>query len=81
MRFPPLTSPVSSIRDGDWKLLEYFEDNHVELYNLKDDIGEKNDLASAMPQKVVELRNSLHGWRSSVKAQMPKPNPKYRSRR
>jgi arylsulfatase A-like enzyme len=73
----PTTGPVSSIRRGDWKLLEYFEDNHVELYNLKEDIGEKNDLAEKMPQKAEQLRKHLHAWRQSVDAQMPAPNPEY----
>jgi len=76
----PTTSPVSSIRQDDWKLLEYFEDNHVELYNLKEDISEKNDLAAKMRKKAEELRSNLHAWRSSVDAQMAKPNPKYKSR-
>ena len=45
------TTPVSAIRQGDWKLLEFFEDNHVELYNLKDDIGENNNLAKTEAHK------------------------------
>ncbi len=45
------TTPVSTVRARDWKLLEYFQDNHVELYNLKDDLGEKSDLAKQMPEK------------------------------
>lgn len=73
----PTTSPVSSIRHDDWKLIEYFEDNHVELYNLKSDIGEKNNLAEKMPQRVEELRKRLHSWRKAVDAQMPVMNPKY----
>ncbi|MFH1718645.1 MAG: sulfatase, partial [Planctomycetota bacterium] len=77
----PTTSPVSSIRQDDWKLLEYLEDNHVELYNLKDDISEKSDLAEKMPEKAEELRKSLHDWRSRVDAQMPTANPAYKSRR
>jgi arylsulfatase A-like enzyme len=67
----PTTTPVSSIRHGDWKLLEYFEDNHIELYNLSDDIGEQNDLAKQMPEKAEELRNHLETWRKAVDAQMP----------
>jgi len=47
------TAPVSAIRQGDWKLLEFLDDNHVELYNLKDDIGEKNDLSQKNPQKTA----------------------------
>jgi len=72
------TSPVSAIRQGDWKLLEYFEDNHVELYNLKNDIQEKEDLADKMQAKAEELRESLHKWRESMNAQIPKVNPQYK---
>jgi arylsulfatase A-like enzyme len=71
----PTTTPVSSIRQGDWKLLEYFEDNHVELYNLKNDISEQNDLAETMPEKAKELRNHLDAWRKTVNAQMPTRKP------
>ena len=39
------TTPVSAIRSGDWKLLEFFEDGRLELYNLRQDVGEKNNLA------------------------------------
>jgi arylsulfatase A-like enzyme len=75
----PTTSPVSSIRQGDWKLIEYFEDEHIELYNLKKDIGELNNLAGKMPKRAEELRERLHSWRKNVNAQMPVPNPKHRS--
>jgi len=74
------TSPVSSIRQDDWKLLEYFEDYHVELYNLAGDIGEQNNLAEKMPEKAEGLRERLGAWRKAVEAQVPTPNPKYRSR-
>ena len=72
----PTTSPVSSIRRGDWKLLEYIEDNHIELYDLGRDIGERNDLAQEMHEKAEQLRNDLHAWRKAVDAQMPAANPK-----
>ena len=71
---PGGSTPYGAIRARDWKLIEFFEDNHVELYNLKDDIGEKNDLAKSNPAKVKELRDKLHAWRKSVGAQMPTPN-------
>jgi arylsulfatase A-like enzyme len=74
----PTTSPVSSVRQGDWKLLEYFEDGHVELYNLASDVGEQNNLAGRMSEKARELRTRLAAWRKSVNAQMPAPNPKYK---
>jgi arylsulfatase A len=70
------TSPVSAVREGQWKLLEYFEDGHSELYDLQRDPSEKNDLSSAQPQKLAELRDQLHLWRQSVNAQMPTHNPK-----
>ena len=72
------TTPVSSIRAGDWKLLEYYEDNHVELYNLADDPGEATDLASTNPAKAEELRERLHQWLRDVDAQLPRPNPEAR---
>src|SRR5262249_51037851 len=65
------TTPAGAVRAGDWKLLEFFEDGKLELYNLKDDIGEKKDLAKAQPEKVKELHDKLKAWRESVKAPMP----------
>jgi uncharacterized sulfatase len=70
----PTTSPASSIREGDWKLIEYFEDNRVELFNLAEDPVEARELSSAMPQRASELREKLHRWRAEVDAQMPTPN-------
>lgn len=74
----PTTSPVSAIRQGPWKLLEYFEDRHIELYNLTDDLGEQNDLADRMSDKAEALRNRLDAWRKKIDAQLPQPNPDYR---
>jgi len=54
--------------------LEYLEDNHVELYNLRNDIGEQKDLAEKMPEKAGELRKRLGAWRKAVDAQMPTKN-------
>ena len=71
----PTTTPVSAIRRGDWKLLEYHEDQHVELYHLEEDPGEKQDRSTARPQLARDLRNRLHAWRERVNAQMPTPNP------
>jgi arylsulfatase A len=69
------TTPVSAVRKGDWKLLEYFEDGRVELFNLKNDIGEKTDLASARPEVAKRLAAELRAWRKEVGALMPEPNP------
>jgi arylsulfatase A-like enzyme len=70
-------TPTGAIRDGDYKLIEFFEDDHVELYNLKDDLGEERDLAAAMPEKARQLRARLAAWRRSVGALMPAPNPDF----
>ncbi len=69
---------MSSARQGDWKLLEYFEDMHVELYNLKEDSSEMNDLSKAMPDKAREILNALHDWRQEVGAQLPSTNPDFK---
>ncbi len=69
--------PYGAIRSGDFKLIEFFNDSHVELYNIREDIGEQRDLAAAQPQRVDELRARLHAWRKEVGAQMPTPNPGY----
>jgi len=70
--------PNGAVRLGDFKLIEWYEDMRAELYNLRDDIGERTDLAAKMPEKTEELQKLLHAWRDEVKAQMPTPNPKYR---
>jgi len=68
------TTPVGLIEAGDWKLMEFFEDGRLELYNLKDDIGETTNLASKMPEKTKELHARLLAWRAEIKAPMPTPN-------
>jgi arylsulfatase A-like enzyme len=70
------TSPVSAVRSRDWKLLEYFEDNRIELYNLREDPGEARNVAAVHAAKAEELRQKLHAWRGSVAAQVPTANPK-----
>jgi arylsulfatase A-like enzyme len=70
--------PSGAVRQEDYKLIEFYEDGKRELYYLKDDLGEKNDLAARMPAKTRELHKMLAGWRRSVQAQMPTPNPEYR---
>jgi arylsulfatase A-like enzyme len=72
---PGGATPYSAVREGDFKLIEFFEDKHVELYNLKDDIGETVDLASKLPEKAAQLRARLERWRMEVGAQLPTPNP------
>lgn len=60
--------PSGAIRRGDYKLLERFEDGRLQLYNLADDIGERNDLAGSMPELANELRGKLHAWYKDVDA-------------
>ncbi|MCF7955056.1 MAG: sulfatase [Phycisphaerae bacterium] len=75
-------TPSSSIRMGDYKYIEHYEkDSIAELYNLKDDLGERNNLAKKMPGKVKELKAMLDKWLKSVDAKMPKPNPNYTPRK
>jgi uncharacterized sulfatase len=74
------TTPVSAIREGDWKLLEYFEDSRRELFNLRDDPQEMRDLAAAQPEKTAQLSRQLAAWRKNVGAKLPQPNPQYRGK-
>jgi arylsulfatase A-like enzyme len=67
--------PGGAIRQDDWKLIEFFEDDHAELYNLRTDPGEQNDRAAAEPELARKLRENLHAWRKGVGAKMPAPNP------
>ncbi len=71
------TTPVSAVRSGKWKLLEFFEDGRLELYNIEKDIGEKNNLAKTNPDITDKLKKRLHRWRQDVKAKIPKPNPDF----
>ncbi len=72
------TRPGSAIRYGDWKLIQYFENNDLELYNLKEDISEKNNLADAKPEKLQELLSMLENWREETNAPVPTElNPDY----
>ncbi|PHR98611.1 MAG: sulfatase, partial [Blastopirellula sp.] len=53
---------------GDWKLIERYEDGSVNLYNLKDDIGERNDVAAKHAARVQAMRAKLHSWYKEVDA-------------
>jgi arylsulfatase A-like enzyme len=68
-------APSGAVRDGDWKLIEWYEDGSLELFNLRDDRGEKKNLAAENPAKVKELHVKLAAWRQEVNAIMPTPNP------
>ena len=64
-------APGAAIRKGDWKLIEFYEEDRAELYNLGQDPGERNDLAGQFPERTEELRSDLRNWQQSVDAQMP----------
>lgn len=67
-------TPGSSIRMGDYKLLEFFEDGRLELYNLTEDIAEDNNLTSKMPELTNKMHSMLINWRSRVDAKIPQKN-------
>lgn len=68
-------APGGAIRNGNWKLIEWYENGELELFNLKDDIGEHNNLTKQYPERVRLLRSKLKAWRESVEAKMPTANP------
>jgi len=68
------TTPAGAIRSGDWKLQEYFEDGRLELYNLRTDLGQTNNLAAKLPDTARELQARLAAWRKSIHAPMPTRN-------
>lgn len=74
---PGSATPYSAVRSGDWKLIEFLEDHHLELYNMRRDLGEAENQAPYEPAKVAELKAKLDTWRTQVGAQMPVPNPDF----
>jgi arylsulfatase A-like enzyme len=70
-------APCGAVRDGDWKLIEWFEDGSLELFNLRDDPGERKNLATENAEKLRELRAKLVAWRADTHAVMPTPNPDF----
>ena len=74
---PGGATPYSAVRDGDWRLVHFYEDDRAELYHLRDDPAEKNDLAAQQPDRAKTLRAQLDTWRANVGAQAPSPNPDY----
>jgi len=72
-----MQSPGAAIRQGDYKLLEYFENQSVQLFNLREDVGEQRDLSREQPALAKKLTTMLHEWRKRVSAAMMDPNPNY----
>jgi hypothetical protein len=69
------SGPCSAVRVGDWKLIEWLEDESAELFNLTTDLSEKNDVAAQHPEVVQQLRERLHAWRKETSANLPRPKP------
>ncbi|MEM1227279.1 MAG: sulfatase [Planctomycetota bacterium] len=67
--------PASAVRRGDWKLIESLETGDAQLYNLSNDVGERNDVASDHPTLVSNLKADLRAWRTRVRAPMIEPKP------
>jgi arylsulfatase A-like enzyme len=70
-------TPGSSIRCGEYKLIEFYEDHRRELYHLGADIGEEHDLSADEPGLTRDLGHALAAWRHEVGALIPQPNPAY----
>jgi len=66
-------APGGAMREGDWKLIEFFEEDTVELYNLKSDLSERHNLAASEPGQVRAMRAKLAAWRAETGAYMPQP--------
>src|SRR5205823_9447621 len=70
--------PGSAIREGNFKLLEFYENGRLELYDVKADVSETRNLAEDNKELTERLAGKLSRWQKNVGAQMPKPNPDYR---
>lgn len=68
------TTPVATVISGDWKLMQFMEDQRVELYHLTKDLGESENQAHSQPEKAAKLLSQLHAWQKAIKAPMPTPN-------
>ena len=70
-------TPAAAVRAGDWKLIEFFETSHIELYHLTDDVREDRDLSDHRPDIVAGLRDRLREWQEEVGARFPAENPSF----
>lgn len=72
--------PYSIVRSGNWKLIYFYEKERFELYNITDDLSEKNELSAVYPQKAKELNDILMTHLKSIGAKLPIPNPDYKKK-
>ncbi len=70
-------SPAGAVVSGKWKLIEHFEDNRLELFDLQADLSETTNLAATQPDVAKRLLKLLQDWRDDVRAKIPEPNPHY----
>lgn len=70
-------TPGSSMRMGDYKLIEFYEDGRLELYDLRNDIGEERNLVKDKPELAKKMQKMLVNWREKMEAKIPQPNPEY----
>lgn len=72
-----MQSPSAAVREGRYKLIEYFENNNVQLFDLENDMKEETNLASVYPDKVSHLRQNIHSWLKNIDAKELSMNPDY----
>jgi arylsulfatase A-like enzyme len=72
-------TPGAAVRAGDWKLVEFYDHEKAELYNLRDDIGEGHELSDAHPEEKARLLTMLRSWQDELGAKRPRPNPDFSS--
>ncbi|MFB6227720.1 MAG: sulfatase [Halobacteriales archaeon] len=70
-------TPAAAVRQGDWKLIEFFETGHTELYHLGEDLSEEHDLRKHRPETATRLRERLAAWQDDVGASFPAENPEF----
>ncbi len=74
---PQLGRPAAAMRHGDYKFILFFETERGELYNLRNDISEKDDLSEREPARASAMRRRLEQWLRETRAQLPTPNPNF----
>lgn len=71
--------PSAAIREGDYKLIQFYEQDRLELYDLSNDLSETKNLVDSLPEKAKTLLRELQAWQAETGAQLPQINPAYDS--
>lgn len=71
------SKPGGAVREGDYKLIEFYEDGRRELFDVRKDPSESRNLIAEKPAVANALAAKLDAWRKDVGAKMPTPNPDY----